>query len=260
MTGGGLSCSAGAAEALRDLEELGGGRDRVNARHEDAVRLELDTHRPAEMVLRRLGRGVRAVARQCELGDTTRTHEQVPGALLLDQPGCRHVDEIHRREEIDLEDVPELLLGDLVRRFLEAVAGVGEDDVEPVESLLCRIEQAGRRAGVRHVPDDRLRQTARGANLPGHDVEAFGPAGVEHDVHSGTRALNGRRGANPGTGAGNDDHLALEIDGHGTYVWRTPVLKSAVTGTVAATRSAKASSCRVRCGSMIRSTQPRAAP
>ncbi|GAA2784821.1 hypothetical protein GCM10020219_065420 [Nonomuraea dietziae] len=103
----------------------------------------------------------------------------MPRALLA-QVGQRGLDHPHRAEQVGLQLVAQVLLGQLLDRAHLGVAGVVDDDVEAAEVFLGPLD-ALKDGGL--VGDVQLQRKHRVAMGGGQLVEAFGgPGGRGHLV------------------------------------------------------------------------------
>ena len=138
----------------------------------------------------------------------------MPGPFVADQPLGGFANQIKRCEKIHIEDLSQLLIVHLHDRAFETVPGVGKDDIEPTEGVLCSIKHALRHPLGRNVTDYDLSLSATLAHSVGDLLQTISTAGVEHRIHPGLGALDRSRSADTRTGAGDDDDLIGEIAGH----------------------------------------------
>ena len=141
-------------------------------------------------------------------------HQDQAAVVLQVLPGGLADEELRAR--VQVEDVVELLLGDLLRLVPGFRAGVAHDDVDLAERLLGVLEQPLDLGFLRYVglDGDGLRARPGRFNLLAYFVGGGLAVGVVHDHAAAALAqLDGAATADTTAGAGDEGDLAVEGGG-----------------------------------------------
>ena len=162
-----------------------------------------------------------------------------------------------RGEEIDVEDFTQFGYRRAVRSAVQAMTSVGKYCPWWSEGLFGGIKEFVCMIAYCHID---LNGDAA-IELCADIVQWLDSAPGKHDGHTSLPAGQRRCSANAGAAPRDDDRPPLELYApRHRQVCSTPVRYSPSIGKVEAICRAAASSSRVRCGSMMRSTHSRAAP
>ena len=132
---------------------------------------ELGAKAFSETDLREFRRGVRAHLRDAALADDRRDEQEMPGALLPEHRQ-RRASGVEGAEVVDVEELPHVLVRDLVQRPFDAESGVADHHVQSVEALDGLAHEPLHVLFARDVGDDRQRPAAGGFDVADQRVAA----------------------------------------------------------------------------------------
>src|SRR5215217_5562579 len=215
-----------AADLHRVVLDLGGGQARLDPPERDGVDVDLEL---APLLRQRLGEaddgtlarrvvGLAGVAHGAgDRGDVDDLAEHLLAALALGlrrlaQVGGGGADDAERDDRVDVEHALERVVGHLVDRGVDRVAGVVDDDVDLAPRVDRGLDQLVGRPLLGQVAavDDGLARDLGGRLLGDVAVEV-----VDHDVRAVLAQQLGRRPADAARRSGDDRHLVVEY-AHGS--------------------------------------------
>jgi hypothetical protein len=221
--GGGLGVAeAGGAEAgffAGDFEEFGGGGEGVDGGYVDLFGFQFDAHGFCEGELCGFGHGVDAVEWEAAAGGAGGDGDDVascrfapPYRVLFDHDGGGGLHGVEGAFDVGGDDVFELGVGGFVDFGEEAVAGVGDHDVEAGEFFECGGDEAVDVFALGDIAGEGEGLRTEGLALGGDLFEFVEAAGSEDEVVVLLGEGEGGGGADAGGGAGDDDGFG---GGHG---------------------------------------------
>src|SRR6266513_1957656 len=185
------------------------GRDAVDA---DVVRTPFDRQIARQLHVGRLGAAVgteqRAAHEAAHRGDDD--HRSV---LALRHRRQRQVAQPQVAVQVGLDDLVEHLVGSLRGRPEVRVGGrIAHDDVDPAPFRDAGIDECLQLGLVPHVTGVRERRAAGGGDLRRGRLAALGLAARDDDARAVQRHLHRDRPADTAARAGNEGHLARQVE------------------------------------------------
>lgn len=214
-TGAGERLDSPRTKRFGDVEEIGGGADRVDAGDGDLLVAQFDAHGLGNRKLRCLGGRVDAEKRQSAPSGGGRDNHHLAAKsilrILLQHYRDGGADAVERAEDIGSQNVDHLLR----RRFMhgggETVAGVGYERIDSAELFLGGEDQALAILLAPHV--GRYAQMLA-AELLIQFAQFFSASRRQHKLRAARMKFNRKLSTDPGRRAGDDDDHAGDLSSH----------------------------------------------